>query len=245
MDNKYLVAKSYQSLPQVGEEYTVNGRTYVKVRTKTGDLKQVRTYTQKEYNKYNPEVKIIQPAKSRRDILGFGEKGFIWLFKGKTPNATYENLNFFRDSPCRYTRVWGWYLPSDIEMPDPIPVDVEPVKLEWADVSLEDQLIPDDQIVKVVEGLLYDAGTSEYVGKVGDRVEFDCTCTRASITQGAYGLSYFYVFTSDDGNVYTWGTSARSLEEGHRYHIRGTIRDHITFRNNKQTVLKNCRVEQI
>ena len=245
MDNKYLVAKSYQSLPQVGEEYTVNGRTYVKVRTKTGDLKQVRTYTQKEYNKYNPPVKVIQPAKSRRDTLGFGEKGFIWLFKGKTPDATYSNLDWFRDSPCRYTRVWGWYLPSDIEMPDPIPVDVEPVKLEWADVSLDDQLIPDDQIVKVVEGLLYDAGTSEYVGKVGDRVEFDCTCTRASITQGAYGLSYFYVFTSDDGNVYTWGTSAKSLDEGVRYHVKGTVKDHNTFRNNKQTVLKNCRVEDI
>ena len=244
-ERKILVAKSYEGLPFVSEPYVLNGREYIKVRMKNGIIKQVRSYSESEYKKYNPPVKVIQPAKSRRDTLGFGEKGFIWLFKGKTPDATYSNLDWFRDSPCRYARIWGWYLPSDIEMPDPIPVDVEPVKLEWADVSLEDQLISDDQIVKVVEGLLYDAGTSEYVGNIGDRVEFDCTCTRASITQGAYGLSYFYVFTSDDGNVYTWGTSAKSLDEGVRYHVKGTVKDHNTFRNNKQTVLKNCRVEDI
>ena len=240
-ERKILVAKSYQGLPFVSEPYTLNGKEYIKVRMKNGQAKQVRVYSEKEYNKYNPPVKVIQPAKSRRDVLGFGEKGFIWLFKGET----YANLDWFRASPCRYTRVWGWYLPSDIEMPDPIPVDVEPVKLEWADVSLDEQLIPEDQIVKVVEGLLYDAGESRYVGKVGDRLEFDATCTRATINQGAYGISYFYVFTSDENDVYTWSTSARALEEGERYHIRGTVKDHTTFRNNKQTVLTRCKVENI
>lgn len=240
-ERKILVAKSYQGLPIMCDPYEVNGRQYVKVKLKSGNLKQVRAYSEKEYAKYNPEVKIIKPAKSRRDVLGFGEKGFIWLFKGET----YSNLDWFRASPCRYTRVWGWYLPSDIEMPDPIPVDVEPVKLEWVDVSFNDQLIPDDQIVKVVEGLLYDAGESRYVGKVGDRLEFDATCTRATINQGAYGISYFFVFQSDEGNIFTWGTSTRMLNEGTRYHIRGTVSDHTIYRNNCQTVLKRCKVEEI
>ena len=240
-ERKILVAKSYQGLPFVSEPYEMNGKEYIKVRMKNGTIKQVRSYSEKEYAKYNPEVKIIKPAKSRRDILGFGEKGFIWLFKGET----YANLDWFRASPCRYTRVWGWYLPSDIEMPDPIPVDVEPVKLEWADVSLDEQLIPEDQIVKVVEGLLYDAGESRYIGKVGDRLEFDATCTRATINQGAYGISYFYVFEDSEGNVYTWGTSARCLDEGASYHIRGTVKDHTSFRNTQQTVLTRCKVEDI
>lgn len=236
-----LVAKSYQGLEQITEPYEVSGKMYVKVRMKNGQAKQVRAYSEKEYAKYNPEVKIIKPAKSRRDVLGFGEAGYIWLFKGET----YQNLDWFRASPCRYTRVWGWYLPSDIEMPDPIPVDVEPVKLNWSDVSLEEQLIPEDQIVKVVEGLLYDAGESRYVGKVGDRIEFDATCTRASVNQGAYGISYFYVFEDSEGNIYTWGTSARSLDEGCQYHIRGTVKDHTSFRNTQQTVLTRCKVEDI
>jgi len=236
-----LVAKSYQNLEQITEPYELNGKMYVKVRTKTGVAKQVRAYSEKEYAKYNPEVKIVKPAKSRRDILGFGEQGFIWIFKGET----YENLDWFRASPCRYTRVWGWYLPSDIEMPDPIPSNVEPIKLDWADVSLDDQLIPEDQIVKVVDGMLYDAGESRHVGKVGDRVEFDGTCTRATINQSQFGISYFYVFESDEGNIFTWGTSARSLDEGARYHVRGTVKEHTTFRNTQQTVLTRCKVEDI
>ena len=236
-----LVAKSYQNLEQITEPYELNGKMYVKVRTKTGVAKQVRAYSEKEYAKYNPEVKIIKPAKSRRDILGFGEQGFIWIFKGET----YENLDWFRASPCRYTRVWGWYLPSDIEMPDPIPSNVEPIKLDWADVSLDDQLIPEDQIVKVVDGMLYDAGESRHVGNIGDRVEFDGTCTRVTINQSQFGISYFYVFESDEGNIFTWGTSARSLDEGARYHVRGTVKEHTTFRNTQQTVLTRCKVEDI
>ena len=240
-ENKALVAKSYENLEQVCEPYTMNGKEYVKVRMKNGSIKQVRAYSEAEYRKYNPEVKIIKPAKSRRDILGFGEQGFIWIFKGET----YENLDWFRASPCRYTRVWGWYLPSDIEMPDPIPSNVEPIKLDWADVSLDDQLIPEDQIVKVVDGMLYDAGESRHVGKVGDRVEFDGTCTRATINQSQFGISYFYVFESDEGNIFTWGTSARALDEGTRYHVRGTVKEHTTFRNTQQTVLTRCKVEDI
>ena len=240
-ENKALVAKSYENLEQVCEPYTMNGKEYVKVRMKNGSIKQVRAYSEAEYRKYNPEVKIIKPAKSRRDILGFGEKGFIWIFKGET----YENLDWFHSSPCRYARTWGWYLPSDIEMPSPLPANIEPLKLEWDEVSFEDQLISEDQIKEVVDKMLYDAGTSRYIGKVGDRLEMDVTCKKASISQNIYGISYFYVFEDSEGNVYTWGTSARSLDEGVQYHLKGTVKDHTTYRNVCQTMLTRCKVEEI
>ena len=240
-ENKALVAKSYENLEQVCEPYIMNGKEYVKVRMKNGSIKQVRAYSEAEYRKYNPEVKIIKPAKSRRDILGFGEKGFIWIFKGET----YENLDFFHASPCRYARPWGWYLPSDIEMPSPLPANIEPLKLGWDEVSFEDQLISEDQIKEVVDKMLYDAGTSRYIGKVGDRLEMDVTCKKASISQSIYGISYFYVFEDSEGNVYTWGTSARSLDEGVQYHLKGTVKDHSTYRNVCQTVLTRCKVEEI
>lgn len=239
--SKALVAKSYENLEQLTEPYELNGKMYVKVRMKNGAAKQVRAYTEAEYRKYNPEVKIIQPAKSRRYTLGFGDAGYIWIFKGET----YENIEWFRASPCRYARTWGWYLPSDIEMPDPIPANVEPLKLEWADVSLDDQLIPEDQISAVVDQMLYDGGTSNYIGKVGDRLDIDVTCTKVSINQGIYGISYFYVFEDEKGNVYTWGTSARALDEGTKYHLRGTVKDHTTYKNVKQTALTRCKAEEI
>ena len=66
-----LVAKSYQKLEQLCDPYEVNGKMYVKVRMKNGNEKTVRAYSEAEYRRYNPEVKIIQPAKSRKDVLGF------------------------------------------------------------------------------------------------------------------------------------------------------------------------------
>ena len=83
-EKKALVAKSYEGLEQVCEPYTLNGREYVKVRMKNGQIKQVRAYSEAEYRKYNPEVIIVKPAKSRRDVLGFGEQGFIWLFNSSS-----------------------------------------------------------------------------------------------------------------------------------------------------------------
>lgn len=240
-ENKALVAKSYENLEQVCEPYIMNGKEYVKVRMKNGSIKQVRAYSEAEYRKYNPEVKIIKPAKSRRDILGFGEAGYIWIFKGET----YENLDWFHSSPCRYTRVWGWYLPSTEEMPSPLPANIEPIRLNWDDVSFEGQLIDEDQIKQIVDKMLYDAGTSRYIGKVGDRLEMDVVCNKASVSQSIYGLSYFYVFSDDEGNVYTWGTSARALDEGVRYHLKGTVKDHSTYKNVCQTVLTRCKVEEI
>lgn len=243
--SKALVAKSYENLPQITDVYTVNGKQYVKVMMKSGVPKQVRAYTESEYRKYNPEVKVIKPAKSRRDILGFGEKGYIWIFKGATPGATYESLDWFRASPCRYTRVWGWYLPSDEAMPAPLPVNIEPIKLEWIDVSLNDQLISENEIKQVVDKLIYEPGTSKHIGNIGDRIDFDGTLSRAIINQNAFGISYYYIFEGDDGNTYTWNTSSRTLEEGQRYHVRGTLKEHTTYRAVAQNVLTRCKAEEI
>ena len=237
-EKKALVAKSYEGLEQVCEPYTMNGREYVKVRMKNGQIKQVRAYSEAEYRKYNPEVIIVKPAKSRRDILGFGEQGFIWLFKGET----YENISWFHDSPCRYARTWGWYLPSNIEMPDPLPANITPVKLEWDEVSFEDQLISEDQIKAVADAKLFDPSPSKHVGKIGDRLDLMLTCDKAVQSQSIYGINYFYVFNSDDGNIFTWSTTAKVLEEGQKYHLIGTVKQHVVYKNSNQTVLTRCRV---
>ena len=236
-EKKALVAKSYQNLPQITDIYTVNGRNYVKVMTKSGP-KQVRAYSEKEYEKYNPEVKIIKPAKSRRDVLGFGEQGFIWLFKGET----YENISWFHDSPCRYARTWGWYLPSDIPMPEPLPANITPVKLEWDEVSFEDQLISEDQIKAVADAKLFDPSPSKHVGKIGDRLDLMLTCDKAVQSQSIYGISTFHVFHDQHDNIFTWSTTSKCLEEGETYHIKGTVKGHDTYRNAAETALTWCSI---
>ena len=237
-EKKELVAKSYEGLEQVCEPYMMNGREYVKVRMKNGQIKQVRAYSEAEYRKYNPEVIIVKPAKSRRNVLGFGEQGFIWLFKGET----YENLDWFHDSPCRYARTWGWYLPSDIPMPEPLPANITPVKLEWDEVSFEDQLISEDQIKAVADAKLFDPSPSKHVGKIGDRLDLMLTCDKAVQSQSIYGISTFHVFHDQHDNIFTWSTTSKCLEEGETYHIKGTVKGHDTYRNAAQTALTRCSI---
>ena len=243
---EYYVAKSYETWPRLCEPYEVKGKMYVKVRTPRGAEKTVRAYTKPQNtitNTKNGAVEIIQPAKSRKDVLGFGDAGYIWIFKGTTSNSTYENLEWFRASPCRYTRLWGWYLPSSEEMPNPLPVDIQPVKLTWDEVSFNGDLLGDKDIVKVVDSKLYDAGVSKWIGKVGERLNLTLKCIRATESDGYFGVSRFYVFNDAAGNVFTWSTSAKVLEEGHIYELAGSVKAHDTYRAVEQTALTRCSIK--
>ncbi len=239
-----LVAKSYVNLEQVCEPYKVNGKEYVKVRLNNGNIKQVRSYSEAEYRKYNPEVKVIQKAKSQREVFGFGEQGFIWIFKGDT----YAALDWFRWAPTRYAEFLGWYLPSDIEMPTPLPANIEPIKLMWEkvkDPNDEDKLMDHDMIKNYIGTLIYDPGVSTWVGEVNDRITVALTCKRIMHFMNVYGDTTFYTFEDKNGNVFTWSTqTSKDIKEDHNYVITGRIKEHTTYRNVKQNVLTRCSVKE-
>lgn len=234
------VAKSFQSMKQVTEPYLVSGRMYVKVRNeKTGAERQVRWYTDAEYAKMYPEdekstgSKILRTQKS---VLGF-DKGYITIFKGDT----YSQLEWFQNSIARYARTWGWYIVSTEELPDDIPAGIEPIQLPWELVGTEgDVLKPEHLVIKAVESILYDAGTSEHVGSVGERLTLNIAVTAARPIEGYYGHSTAYTMEDECGNVFVWITAAKNWPVGSVKTIKGTVKEHKEFRNVKQTVLTRC-----
>ena len=242
-----LVAKSYQSLEQLCEPYTVNNKLYTKVRMKDGSHKVVRAYTENEYKKLYPDQKINTSYKnfSQRKTLGFGEQGFIWVFKGDT----YSCLDWFRWAPTRYARCWGWYLPSDLEMPTPLPEGITPVKLPWSAVcdSTGESLKDEKEVEKIASTYIYDAGTSEWIGKIGDRVrDIEVICTRATEVVGLYGVSTIYIFVDTNGNNIMWTTTShQDIEEESRYKLTGTIKSLDIYRGQKQTIMTRCKAERI
>lgn len=136
-----LVAKTYQGLPVVQEPYEKNKKMYCKVRLKSGSEKEVRVYSQKEYEKMYPAPPV--KWKPQRELLGFGEDGFILIFNNKP-----EFEEFYEKGPFRYHRIFGWYLPGNEIVPALLP-GIIPKVLSWETVGGNDgELIEEAALTK-------------------------------------------------------------------------------------------------
>ena len=237
------VAKSFQEFEMLCEPYAVSGKMYIRVRNpKTGTERQVRWYSDAEYAKAYPEAKPAAASsadpyfKTQKEVLGF-TNGFITIFKGDT----YAEIDWFRASSARYTRWWGWYFVSSDEIPKDLPAGCEPIRLDWEKVGGEDgNLYSETRVKEVVDSLLYDAGLSEYQGAIGDRLERTVKVVRAISLENNFGSSMMHVMEDVAGNIYVWTTGSKSWAEGSTHKIRGTVKDHRSFRNTKQTILTRC-----
>jgi hypothetical protein len=233
------VAKSYQKLNICGNPYSKNGRQYVVVSYPDGRRKEVRWYTDSEYNKMYPEAQVVpQKLRSTKEVLGFKE-GYITIFKGDT----YPLLDWFRLSTARYHVFWGWYFVSEEPLPE-IPAGIEPVQLPWDKVAIvdEDTLRSEAQIKAAIEDLIYEPSSSKHVGTVGERVEVEVEVVKAIVNDGYYGRSTFHVMRTPDGDILTWNTSAKSFEVGETYKLRGTVKEHTIYKREAQTVLTRCQI---
>ena len=245
----YLVAKTYQGLIQIGNEIVIDKKTYIQVQTKKGVIKTVRTYTQKDYEKMYPNEKktsSVQKStepqyhniyyKPQKEVLGF-TKGYITIFKGDT----YAEIDWFRTSIARYARWWGWYIISTEEIPADLPAGLEAVRLPWELVGDDSgKLLSETAVQKAVESLIYEEGTSEFVGSINERLEIQITVVRAIELDNDYGHSTMHIMEDDCGNQYVWTTASKTWAEGSVKTIRGTVKDHRTYKNVKQTVLTRC-----
>ena len=235
------VAKSYQELEIVGDVFISSGRQYVNVKLKSGKLKTVRWYSDSEYRKMYPEAPAVDRSadpyyKSQKEVLGF-TKGYITIFKGDT----YAEIDWFRASIARYARWWGWYIISTEEIPADLPAGIEAIQLPWESVGQDSgELKPESLIKEAVEALIYDSSDSEYQGTLGERLDLYLTVERTIELDGNYGRSTMHLMRDDCGNLYVWTTASKSWAAGTEHHIRGTVKDHRTYRNEKQTVLTRC-----
>lgn len=136
-----FVAKSYIGLPFMGEPYIKNKKKYIKVQLKSGKEKEIRIYNSSEYEKMYPAP---EPKwKPQRELLGFGEDGFILIFNNKPEFET-----FYEKGPFRYSRHFGWYLPSNETVPV-LPDGIIPKILPWNIVGGEDgELIEESKLIK-------------------------------------------------------------------------------------------------
>lgn len=231
------VAKSYQNLTIIGEPFFSSGKMFVLVKNeKTNMTRQVRWYTDAEYQRLYGEAPREKVIKTQKQVLGFVD-GFITIFKGKT----YPHLQWFKDSSAKYNKLFGWFFPSDVEIPADLPAGVAPIKLEWDKVGDENGVLnPEWEVKKVIESLIYDAKPSEFVGSIGERITVAVKLVNVYTGTGYYGDYAIHSFEDKDGNQLVWSTSHKKWEEGTELVIRGTVKEHKVYRNTKQTSLSRC-----
>ncbi len=60
------------------------------------------------------------------------------------------------------------------------------------------------------------------------------------------GENYFGNYTlhemvDDSGNIYVWKTNSKEWEVGSVKHIKGTVKEHKTYKNADKTILTRCQ----
>ena len=233
------VAPSYQKFAFVGEPFSTNNKMYVTL----SNGRTVRWYTDAQYQKLYPSSTAIASTattttRSKKDVLGFS-LGYVTIFKGDT----YAHLEWFQRSAARYNRIWGWFFPSEIELPPDLPIELTPVQLRWESISKNgSDLNSDSEIEATAQSLLFEASNSTHVGSIGDRIELSLKVTKAIPLETRFGTSILHTLTDENSNTFTWNTSAKNLPVGGRYVMRGTIKSHDVYKNEKQTALTRCVV---
>ena len=236
-----MVAKSYQNMKTVCDPYEKSGRMYIDVINSKGTIKQVRWYSESEYNKMYPKD-TKEMSRSQKNILGF-DKGYITIFRG----IKEEHEEWFKQSICRFARWWGWYVPSTKEVPADLPSGVMPVRLNWDGMGNEEERLQKEPVVKAhVTKTLRESATaiktsnSKYQGKVGDRLEIKINVIQKIETENKYGKVFEYILTDEKGNYYKWKTSAKDWGVYTSHKIRGTVKEYGEFEGEELTILTRC-----
>lgn len=235
-----MVAKSYQNLEILCEPFSVNNRLYTKVRTKSGAIKQVRFYTEKEYAKLYGGTEATQSPPTRSSTLGFGgPNNEIYLVKGDTEHL----VDWLNASTARYNRPFSWFFTyEDKPSPDALPYGLSLVPLKWEAVSANNKLFDEKQLREIADSSRFDEGSSQYQGEVGERIDRQVVVANAIPIASNYGYSTLHTFKDANENIYVWLTASKILSIGNTYTIRGTVKEHKIYEGNKQTVLTRCSV---
>lgn len=90
---------------------------------------------------------------------------------------------------------------------------------------------------------------SQHVGQIGEKVEIKGTYVRTGSWEqpayAGYGMTTMYCHTFKDagGNVFTWKTQKGvCLNYGENVVLKGTVKNHGEYKDEKQTELTRCKV---
>lgn len=237
--------------PDGGVCYKCMGQKYL--------LKSMRVYSEKELKAIEKrkerleekrKIERVEQEEERRvhnnqiwkKNLGFLEGDEIYLVALKD---TFNIKDELKEKGARWMpkfRSWGF---QNDECKDLYPLR----KVELSETTYLNEYgiyqTNDEAIEKIINSILNpNADKSEYIGKVGDRMDFEVKFERAIyLGSNQFGSLYANKMVDDLGNVLMWKSStAIDKEEGSMIKVKGTIKEHNEYNSEKQTILTRCKV---
>lgn len=85
---------------------------------------------------------------------------------------------------------------------------------------------------------------SEFQGTVGQKISFDAIVLKCLSFDSYYGRTNLTILQDDDGNIFKWSTGSHvNFVAGNKHSFTGTVKEHTTYNQQKQTVL--TRVKEV
>lgn len=137
----YYTAPSFTNYPRESEPYEKGGKMYVDVRhPNTGNVRSVRLYTEKEFNKAYKQACATSgsasagPAKRQSKIGAVNLKKARGFSAGPITLIKTKDEEFLSKSNARYACDIGWYFVSTEEIPA-LPGDAQTKLMTWEEFN--------------------------------------------------------------------------------------------------------------
>ena len=239
-------ARTYDRYSLDGEPFKENGRMYVYVMMPNGN-KKVRWYTEAERAAQDRKAGI-EPKKNdlmdfnTRHAFGFGEKGYITIYKGDPEliKRWVENDH----TNIWYNLTFQYYTPSKFPTPKVLN-GIEPIQLKWEDVmDHDDRMRPHEEITKMVNNLISvrtNSNVSTFQGKEGNWLEKEVTIKENLAREDHFGEKHTHFMRDAEGNTYVWETGAKNLEIGMVVKLKMKVKAHKEINGEKVTIVWYCK----
>ena len=175
---------------------------------------------------------------------GFNENRMTYIY---FPADSYDVKDELKEAGFRFNKPLLWHAPEIPEGYEDKVVELwfdavgvmsawhEGFYGEFADKIVKERLAAARPVVE---------NHSEWVGKIGDKINGEFKIIFLKGVQTKYGLSTLVKFEDKAGNNYTWWSSAKWVDEidvGDLVSMMGTIKDHSEYEGVKTTVVTRCK----
>jgi len=223
--------------------------------------KEVRLYTEEEYNKMeeaNERAKQRKAealeAKMKAEFTnnkvkwleenGFNEDEITYVYAGAD---SYQIKDELKDAGFRFSGTLKWHKATRDEK---YANNLIEVKLDdLAQWSAWGKAFFNPEAKSIVEKKIAEVqpeSTSEWVGEVDDKIkDIKVQLLRKYSYDSRYGMSTVYNFQTENGDLLVWFTaSIKNFEIGDWIKIKyATVKEHSEYKNQKQTIIKNPRFD--